>query len=100
MQIVAESLVYVHYNHRLLIRYQEDYERSYKNWDTYVEDNSMEIDMAEVEEREYALIFANGEAQPTRSILVNLSDEVSVERPSSSSRRGEITRGKRAKATN
>ncbi|GFY95204.1 hypothetical protein Acr_10g0005890 [Actinidia rufa] len=94
----AESLVYVHYNHRLLTRYREDYERSYKNWDTYVEDNSMEIDMAEIEEREYALIFANGEAQPTRSIPVNLSNEVSIEKPSSSSRRGEIS--KRAKATN
>ena len=92
--------MYVHYNHWLLTQYREDYERSYKNWDTYVEDNSMEIDMAEVEEREYALIFANGEAHPTRSIHVNLSNEVSIERSSSSSRRGEITHGKRAKATN
>ena len=46
----------------------------------------METDMAKVEEREYALIFVNGEAQPTRSILINLSYKVSFERPSSSSR--------------
>ena len=56
--------------------------------------------MAEVEEREYALIFANGEAQPTRSIPINLSDKVFIERSSNSSRRGEITRDKKAKTTN
>ncbi|XP_028074197.1 uncharacterized protein LOC114276609 [Camellia sinensis] len=33
----AEKLVFVHYNHRLLSRYREDYE-NFKNWDAHPED--------------------------------------------------------------
>ncbi|KAL3829149.1 hypothetical protein ACJIZ3_017951 [Penstemon smallii] len=48
----AESLVYVHYNTRLLSRYRDDYEKAYKDWDSYVEDNLINFNLREIEDRD------------------------------------------------
>ncbi|KAL7202442.1 hypothetical protein ACSBR1_034003 [Camellia fascicularis] len=45
----AEKLVFVHYNHRLLTRY--DYE-DFKNWDAYLEDANIEEDFTTIEQRD------------------------------------------------
>ncbi|KAG5542096.1 hypothetical protein RHGRI_021825 [Rhododendron griersonianum] len=47
----AEKLVFVHYNHRLLSRYKDDYE-NFKNWDANPEEPNIEEDVAAMEERE------------------------------------------------
>ncbi|KAI8561094.1 hypothetical protein RHMOL_Rhmol04G0310100 [Rhododendron molle] len=47
----AEKLVFVHYNHRLLSRYRDDYE-NFKNWDANPEEPNIEEDLAALEERE------------------------------------------------
>ncbi|XP_028101048.1 uncharacterized protein LOC114300362 [Camellia sinensis] len=47
----AEKLVFVHYNHRLLSRYREDYE-NFKNWDAHPEDANIEEDIMAIEERD------------------------------------------------
>lgn len=47
----AEKLVFVHYNHRLLSRYRDDYEK-FKNWDANPEEPNIEEDAATMEERE------------------------------------------------
>ncbi|KAL7258060.1 hypothetical protein ACSBR1_004223 [Camellia fascicularis] len=47
----AEKLVFVHYNHRLLSRYKEDYE-NFKNWDAHPEDANIEEDIMAIEERD------------------------------------------------
>ncbi|KAL3834370.1 hypothetical protein ACJIZ3_009106 [Penstemon smallii] len=48
----AESLVYVHYNTRLLSRYRDDYEKAYKDWGSYVEDNLINFNLREIEDRD------------------------------------------------
>lgn len=55
----AESLVYVHYNHRLFTRNREDYEGLYQNWDNFLTDDNLEIDVEAIEEREYAKLRGN-----------------------------------------
>ncbi|KAL7174108.1 hypothetical protein ACSBR2_033376 [Camellia fascicularis] len=45
----AEKLVFVHYNRRLLTRY--DYE-DFKNWDAYLEDANIEEDFTTIEQRD------------------------------------------------
>ncbi|XP_057469642.1 uncharacterized protein LOC130758708 [Actinidia eriantha] len=47
----AEKLVFVHYNHMLLSRYRDDYEK-FKNWDANPEEPNIEEDAATMEERE------------------------------------------------
>ncbi|XP_077219745.1 uncharacterized protein LOC143853935 [Tasmannia lanceolata] len=51
----AEKLVFVHYNQRLLSRFREDYEASYKNWDAYPSDDNIEEDIITIEAREKPL---------------------------------------------
>lgn len=48
----AESLVYVHYNNRILTRYDEDYERRYKNWDRNSYEDYLEDDLETMEDQE------------------------------------------------
>ncbi|GMP88719.1 hypothetical protein CsSME_00040602 [Camellia sinensis var. sinensis] len=55
----AESLVYVHYNHRLLTRNREDYEGPYWNWDNFLTDDNLEIDLEAIEDKEYAMLHGN-----------------------------------------
>ncbi|PSR89905.1 50S ribosomal protein [Actinidia chinensis var. chinensis] len=55
----AESLVYVHYNHRLLTRNREDYEGLYRNWDSLLTDDNLEVDVEAIEERECAVLHSN-----------------------------------------
>lgn len=55
----ADSLVYVHYNHRLFTRNREDYEGLYQNWDNFLTDDNLEIDVEAIEEREYAKLRGN-----------------------------------------
>ncbi|KAL7222251.1 hypothetical protein ACSBR1_024041 [Camellia fascicularis] len=45
----AEKLIFVHYNHRLLTRYRDDYE-GFKNWDAYLEDANIEKDFTTIEQ--------------------------------------------------
>ncbi|GFZ14657.1 hypothetical protein Acr_24g0008470 [Actinidia rufa] len=47
----AEKLVFVHYNHRLLSRFRDDYEK-FKNWDANPEEPNIEEDATTMEERE------------------------------------------------
>ncbi|CAL5373759.1 unnamed protein product [Camellia sinensis] len=47
----AEKLVFVHYNHRLLTRYRDDYE-DFNNWDAYPEDANIEEDFTTIEQRD------------------------------------------------
>ncbi|KAL3820011.1 hypothetical protein ACJIZ3_005916 [Penstemon smallii] len=54
----AEAHVYVHYNTSLLTRYKDDYEKSYKDWDAYVEDNALQFNLREIEDREYQSMAA------------------------------------------
>ncbi|KAJ4971552.1 hypothetical protein NE237_004651 [Protea cynaroides] len=54
---MARSLIYVHYNNRLLTRYREDYEGTYKDWDTIVSDDGLENDMKGIEDREHFLLY-------------------------------------------
>lgn len=55
----AESLVYVHYNHRLFTRSREDYQGMYQNWDNFIIDDNLEIDVEAIKEREYAKLGDN-----------------------------------------
>ena len=55
----AKSLVYVHYNHRLLTRYREDYGGTYKNYDSFINDDNLEKDMEALEDREYVLLHSS-----------------------------------------
>ncbi|KAG5517474.1 hypothetical protein RHGRI_005540 [Rhododendron griersonianum] len=48
----AEKLVFVHYNHRLLSRYKDDYDENFKNWDANPEEPSIKEDVAAMEEGE------------------------------------------------
>ncbi|KAL7191361.1 hypothetical protein ACSBR2_023438 [Camellia fascicularis] len=45
----AEKLIFVHYNHRLLTRYTDDY-KGFKNWDAYLEDANIENDFTTIEQ--------------------------------------------------
>lgn len=51
----AEKLVFVHYNHRLLSRYRDDYE-SFKNWDIYDEEANTGEAFETMEEREQVVL--------------------------------------------
>ncbi|KAL5723597.1 hypothetical protein ACHQM5_006977 [Ranunculus cassubicifolius] len=52
----ADSLVYVHSNHRLLSRYRNDYEEAYRNWDVYAIDDNLDNDIEAIESREKCLL--------------------------------------------
>lgn len=53
----AESFVYIHYNHRLLTRKREDYDGLYRNWDYYVADDNLEVDVEAIEDKECARLY-------------------------------------------
>ncbi|KAL7206899.1 hypothetical protein ACSBR2_019576 [Camellia fascicularis] len=108
----AEKLVFVHYNHRLLSRYKEDYE-NFKNWDAHPEDANIEEDIMAIEERDNVSLsdseddttLAGSDVQPcptptplpTSSLfLPPTSQEHSMEQVAAQ-RRLEKTRGKRQK---
>ncbi|OVA14104.1 dTDP-4-dehydrorhamnose reductase [Macleaya cordata] len=94
----AESLVYVHYNHRLLSRYREDYEVSYKNWDSFADDDNLDNYMEAIEEREHRSLHEDGSHDGRPSFAGSsfptqgLTHESS---PVQEQRRQEIIRGKR-----
>lgn len=94
----AESLLYVHFNHRLLTRYREDYEGLYKNWDYFVNDDNLEIDMDAIEDREYAMLTTNEDiALPLltfNAVTSAVSSQLSTQ-GSSSPRVDEKLKGKR-----
>ncbi|CAL1355405.1 unnamed protein product [Linum trigynum] len=64
----AESLVYVHYNNRLLTRYREDYEKEYKDWDYYVEDDMINFDMQQIEDKDFSSHDEDDAAIPSSSM--------------------------------
>ncbi|KAL7177692.1 hypothetical protein ACSBR2_030955 [Camellia fascicularis] len=108
----AEKLVFVHYNHKLLSRYREDYE-NFKNWDGHPEDANIEKDIMAIEERdnvslldsedETTLVASDVQPCPTPTPLptsssfpLPTSQEHSMEQVAAQ-RRVEKARGKRQK---
>ncbi|KAL7236186.1 hypothetical protein ACSBR1_019449 [Camellia fascicularis] len=108
----AEKLVFVHYNHRLLSRYREDYE-NFKNWDAHPEDANIEEDIMAIEERDNISLsdseddttLAASDVQPcptptplptSSSFPLPTSQEHSMEQVAAQ-RRLEKARGKRQK---
>lgn len=83
----AESLVYVHYNQRLLSRYRADYEGAYKNWDVYANDDNLENDIEDIENREYNLLY---DARASSSSFQTQGPPTSTGDP----RIGDVSRGK------
>ncbi|KAF9600074.1 hypothetical protein IFM89_002547 [Coptis chinensis] len=53
----AESLVYVHYNHRLLSRCKSNHKETYKNWDVYANDDNLDIDIEAINDRECCVLL-------------------------------------------
>lgn len=103
----AEKLVFVHYNHRLLSRYREDYE-SFKNWDVYGDDANIEEPLpTTVEERDNAVYESEDDDTPA-TIVVGTGSSSSatgtlstpsplVQQKTQAQMRLEIARGKRHK---
>ncbi|XP_059628538.1 uncharacterized protein LOC132271233 [Cornus florida] len=73
----AESLVYVHYNNRLLTRYREDYEKSYTNWDDFAYEDDLDNDLESIDKREQATLYAD-EIEASSSSLDNATSSTSL----------------------
>ncbi len=89
----AESLVYVHYNNRLLTRYREDYESSYKNWDDFTYDDVLDNDMEAIHRKDHTFLYGDDDIR--NSSQASSSDQVRTNL--SQAQREEISRGKRAR---
>ena len=104
----TEKLVFVHYNHRLLSRYREDYE-SFKNWDVYDDDANIEEPLpTTVEERDNAALYESEDYDTPTTIVVGTCSSSSatgtlstpsplVQQKTQAQMRLEIARGKRHK---
>ncbi|PIA62190.1 hypothetical protein AQUCO_00200296v1 [Aquilegia coerulea] len=89
----AERLVYVHYNHRLLSRYRNDYEEAYKNWDVYANDDNLDNDIEALEDRENCLLH---DAHVSSLIPFSSEDQIhELSIDTQGQRCQEILRGKR-----
>ena len=74
----AEKLVFVHYNHRLLSRYREDYE-SFKNWDVYDDDANIEEPLpTTVKERDNAVLYESEDDDTPTTIVVGTGSSSSA----------------------
>ncbi|KAL5699956.1 hypothetical protein ACHQM5_025468 [Ranunculus cassubicifolius] len=87
----AESLVFIHYNQRLLSRYRNDYEEEYKNWDVFANNDNLDFDNEGVEDREYRDLFSVDDI----SVDPTTSQSQGSSRDAEEMRRRESTRGKR-----
>ncbi|KAL5731797.1 hypothetical protein ACHQM5_004494 [Ranunculus cassubicifolius] len=88
----AESLVFIHYNQRLLSRYRNDYEDGYKDWDIFANNDNLDFDNEGVEDREYRELFSVDDT----SLEPSASQAQGSSRDAEEVRRQEITRGKRS----
>ncbi|KAL3849608.1 hypothetical protein ACJIZ3_011490 [Penstemon smallii] len=93
----ADYLLYVHFNNRLLTRCREDYEGVYKNWDYFLDDDNLEMDMEAIENREYTALCSNHIDSPLAPALSAAPSTLSFEIAEISSVKevDEVLRGKR-----